>query len=109
MTARKWGEGDLVTCLHRVPAYGSGRGGRPEIWFRPGMTGRVAHVAPKVRIAGEPPIHDRREEFLVVDFFCEETGRMERVGLNFCNARRQQREGLQDENGKAGTEERLPT
>ena len=88
MTAKKFRKGDLVTCRHRVSAYGSGQGGRPEIWFCPGMTGRVAHIAPKVRVCGEPPVYDRKGEFLVVDFFCEATGRTERTSLNFCNARR---------------------
>lgn len=79
--------GMRVTCKYAVPAYYSKYAGNPEMLFRPGMIGIVASITPKVRIIGDPPTHDKNPMFLVVDYAAPETGKTERVGLNFCNAR----------------------
>ena len=79
--------GDRVTCLLPEPAYYSGYGGRPEMIFRPGMVGTVKSVAPKVCIVSGPG-RDRRPDFLVVDYEAPETGKVERVGLNYANAKK---------------------
>lgn len=78
--------GTRVTCLHAVEAYYSDYGGNPKFVFSPGMEGVVASIAPKVRLMGEPPIYDRRDEFVVVDY--KDNGETRRVGLNFCNIKR---------------------
>ena len=81
--------GMRVTCLHEVEAYYSRYPkGRPEVIFKPGMIAIVASVAPKVRITGEPPVHDKLDEFIVVDYVDSATNKQERVSLNFCNAKR---------------------
>ena len=77
--------GDRVTCLHPEPAYYSGYGGRPEMIFRPGMVGTVKSVAAKVRIVSGLG-KDGRDTFLVVDYEAPDTGKVERVGLNYANA-----------------------
>lgn len=93
MAKHKFRVGDRVTAKVPVPAYYSG--GRlvippyrlPIVNFGPGMIGIVKSIAPKVRIEkGEGK--DGADEFLVVDFHSEATGKEERVGLNFCNAKR---------------------
>jgi hypothetical protein len=75
-----------VTCRYEVPAYYSEYGGNPLTIFKPGMVGVVTAIAPKVRRVGYPPAHDLRDEFLVVDYAHPTTGKLQRVGLNFCNA-----------------------
>lgn len=82
-------KGDQVTCRHAVEAYYSGYSGNPRWWFRPGMIGVVAAVAPKVvrkHDYDNDPRYDQAEEFLVVDY--QDGVVQRRVSLNFCNARR---------------------
>lgn len=78
--------GALVTCLHAVEAYYSGYAGNPKCLFEPGMVGEIVDTAPKVCIMGEPPVYDKRDIRLVVDFRHPELG-IQRVSLNFCNAK----------------------
>lgn len=75
--------GDKVTCKIAVAAYYSNYNGLPVVNFMPGMAGVVKSIAPKVMIV-KGPEYDGKEDFLVVDF--EANGKIERVGLNFCNA-----------------------
>jgi hypothetical protein len=77
--------GDTVTCKLETPAYYSNYGGRPMLLFKPGMTGVVASIAPKVRKVKGPGL-DGKDDFLVVDYLAPETNAIERVGLDFCNA-----------------------
>lgn len=76
--------GDTVTPRYPVPAYYSGYAGRPVCLFEPGIRGTVASIAPKVRISGAAPTHDRKPDFLVVDFVHPQHGQ-QRASLNFCN------------------------
>jgi len=78
--------GDVVTCRFPVHAYYSAYGGGPAIVFKPGMRAKVKSITPKVTMTGEPPVHDRKQYMLVCDYLAPETGRTERVSLNFCNA-----------------------
>jgi len=39
-----WHKGDRVTCKHKVPAYYSSYGDRPECYFEPDDVGIVASV-----------------------------------------------------------------
>jgi hypothetical protein len=78
---------EKVTCKHEVHAYYSAYGGNPAIVFKPGMVAEVVYAdSPKVCIVGEPPIYDRRKTSLVCDYLAPETGRIQRVSLNYCNA-----------------------
>lgn len=79
--------GSIVTCRHAVPAYYSEYAGLPKMEFLPGMRGEVKAIAPKVCIKASDKTHDSKDTFLVVDFYHPECGE-QRVGLNFCNAKR---------------------
>lgn len=82
--------GQQITCRFPTPAYYSNYGlnkGK-HIIFRPGMTGTVASIAPKVCLPKKgielPDGIDRKPDFAVVDYI-DEDGKQQRVGLNFCN------------------------
>ena len=77
--------GDKVTCLIQKSAYYSNYCGNPVMVFKPGMVGIVAAIAPKVRMV-KGPGRDGKPNFLVVDYTAAETGKTERVALNYCNA-----------------------
>ena len=82
--------GDSVTCKHEVPAYYSNYGGNGHLIFKPGMIGIVASIAPKVHLVKKgntDPRWDRVIDFLVVDYQ-DETGKIQRVGLNYCNTKK---------------------
>lgn len=86
----KFKPGDAVTCLHELEAYGSDYGPNKgtKIVFKPGDQGVVISIAPKVRIVKVPgdPRFDGKDEFLVVDYQ-DSQGKVQRVGLDFCNAK----------------------
>jgi len=73
--------GDKVTVLHAVECYYSNYGGNPELWFNPGDHAVITYIVPKVRISGEAPTHDKRDEMIIAD-----TSDGQRVSINFCNA-----------------------
>jgi hypothetical protein len=74
-------------CRHAVDAYYSNYGGNPAMTFQPGMVGTIMAVAPKVVIYRDgTPVYDNLPDFLVVDFFDETTQKIQRCGLNYCNA-----------------------
>jgi len=77
--------GDKVTCKIATSAYYSNYGGNPVLTFLPGMVGTVASIAPKVRKVKGPGL-DGKDDFLVVDYPAPETGKTERVGLDYVNA-----------------------
>ena len=79
--------GRAITVKHAVPSYYSGYAGRPSCIFKPGMVAIVHCITLKVCVVGEGPVHDRKQEFIVADFVHPDTGAMERVGIDFCNAK----------------------
>lgn len=85
----RFAPGTKITCKHAVRAYYSDYAGMPTIPFEPGTVATVVAIAPKVRIAGDDPlIYDQSDEFIVADFYSPVTRKLERVSLNFVNARR---------------------
>lgn len=83
----KFRQGDIVTCVEKESGSYSNYGGNPEFFFHPGMRGVVVSFPPKVSVrkVAAPPKYDTYPFFINVDFFSSETGKMERVALNFCN------------------------
>jgi len=80
--------GDKVTCKHAEHAYYSAYGGNPAIVFQPGMVATVYSVPPKVSITQwerDPLRYDRSPYFLCCDYEAPETGKTERVGLDYVN------------------------
>jgi len=78
-------------CLIAERAYYSGYAGNPEMIFKPGMVGTVGAVVPKVRRVRRKylnPAYDNRPYFLAVDYDCPVTKQVQRVALNFCNAKK---------------------
>lgn len=75
--------GDRITVHYPTTAYYA-----EQVLLEPGMVGTVVAIAPKARIVGAPPVHDRHDEFLVVDFLHPETGQKYRTSVNFCNAKK---------------------
>lgn len=82
--------GQQVTCKHPVEAYYSNYGLNKGvvIEFKPGMSGIVKSVSPKVCLPAKggklPPGIDRKLDSVIIDFN-DELGHPQRCSLNFCN------------------------
>lgn len=86
----KFNIGDTVTCKFAVEAYGSNYGLNKDNYliFRPGMTGIVVSIAPKIFLLKSVPPNsglDNRPDFLVVEF-TDENGVTQRCALHYANA-----------------------
>lgn len=80
--------GDKVTVKYPIEHYYSGYAGRPVRWFKSGDVAIIESISPKVRITGDAPTHDQRDEFIVADVLLPDgtIENDERVSINFCNA-----------------------